>query len=244
MILFRPSNLPDASAIDYTPADLADWDGVDPKRVKQALDRLAEGGVGGGNSTWLPAVQNVQADAGFVGTETIGYRYILSRPDALNAAWGTIAGLGGNDIVEWSGTAWVIVTDVSAATTALMTLNLNTRVVLVGGVDGWYGWDGSAADASAITFATDNAANWDTPESPPLKVNNAIDELARRMKAQEITTRSAWDDPYNYLGTAPSGTAEGDAGWTVTRIYVSALGITTITTASGAWADRATLTYA
>lgn len=40
LFLFKPSDLPDASAVDYQPASLSNWLNSDPKRVKQALDRL------------------------------------------------------------------------------------------------------------------------------------------------------------------------------------------------------------
>lgn len=43
-----------------------------------------------------------------------GQRYILeSGTGSLNAAWGTITGVGNNDIVEYNGTAWVVAYDVS-----------------------------------------------------------------------------------------------------------------------------------
>ena len=43
-----------------------------------------------------------------------------------------------------------------------------------------------------------------------------------------------------YLGTAPASTADGDPGWTITRLDLHDM---TTTTATGAWVDRATLTY-
>src|SRR5574343_343743 len=55
--------------------------------------------------------------------------------------------------------------------------------------------------------------------------------------------RHAYSSPYSYAGTAPTGTADSASGWTIARIHVAANGTTTVTHATGAWADRATLTY-
>lgn len=56
--------------------------------------------------------------------------------------------------------------------------------------------------------------------------------------------RADWDSPYHYYGTAPTGTAEGSSGWTITRLTTNADGAVTATaTASGAWSNRASLSY-
>ena len=56
--------------------------------------------------------------------------------------------------------------------------------------------------------------------------------------------RAAWDSPYHYYGTAPTGTAESSTGWTITRITTDADGTVTATaTATGAWSSRASLSY-
>ena len=55
--------------------------------------------------------------------------------------------------------------------------------------------------------------------------------------------RHEWATPHDYAATATAGTADSASGWTVTRITVAANGTTTTGTASGAWDDRATLTY-
>lgn len=63
--------------------------------------------------------------------------------------------------------------------------------------------------------------------------------LVRRIDASAITTI--------YHGRAPAGTAESAAGWTISRTTYSALGVLTSTspppTATGAWTNRASLTY-
>ena len=55
--------------------------------------------------------------------------------------------------------------------------------------------------------------------------------------------RSAVVGSTAYCGKAPSGTSDSAAGWTVTRITVASDGTTTVAHATGAWADRLTLTY-
>ena len=56
--------------------------------------------------------------------------------------------------------------------------------------------------------------------------------------------RAAWDSPYHYYGTAPTGTAESSTGWTITRIATDADGtVTASTTATGAWSARTSLSY-
>lgn len=42
-----------------------------------------------------------------------GQRYIIADTSALDVAWGTITGVGDNDIVEYNGSAWVVAYDVS-----------------------------------------------------------------------------------------------------------------------------------
>ena len=56
--------------------------------------------------------------------------------------------------------------------------------------------------------------------------------------------RHAFAAPYSYNGTATAGTADSASGWAITRIAVAADGTTTVATATGAWTDRASLTYA
>jgi hypothetical protein len=56
--------------------------------------------------------------------------------------------------------------------------------------------------------------------------------------------RAAWDEPYHYYGTAPTGTAESSTGWTITRITTDANGSVTATqSATGAWSNRTSLSY-
>ena len=60
---------------------------------------------------------------------------------------------------------------------------------------------------------------------------------------QATERRHEWAAPYDYAATAPAGTADSASGWAITRITVAADGTTTVAHATGAWTDRATLTY-
>ncbi len=43
----------------------------------------------------------------------LGQRYIIADTSALDGAWGSISGVGDNDIVQYNGTNWVVAYDVS-----------------------------------------------------------------------------------------------------------------------------------
>ncbi len=56
--------------------------------------------------------------------------------------------------------------------------------------------------------------------------------------------RAAWASPYHYYGSAVAGTAESATGWTIHRITTDADGtVTASATATGAWSNRASLSY-
>ena len=56
--------------------------------------------------------------------------------------------------------------------------------------------------------------------------------------------RAAWASPYHYYGSAVAGTAESATGWTIHRTTTDADGVVTASvTASGAWSNRASLSY-
>lgn len=62
--------------------------------------------------------------------------------------------------------------------------------------------------------------------------------------APAYSHRHAWADPYDYLATAPDGSLDSAEVWTITRLTLNSAGTVTATgTATGAWDDRATLTY-
>jgi len=56
--------------------------------------------------------------------------------------------------------------------------------------------------------------------------------------------RHDFASPYDYCGTAPAGSSESAAVWTITRIAVASNGATTTATATNAtWTGRASATY-
>ena len=55
--------------------------------------------------------------------------------------------------------------------------------------------------------------------------------------------QSAFSSPYHYVGRAPLGTLTTDATWDIARIEVSSAGSTTTLNATGAWSNRASLSY-
>jgi hypothetical protein len=59
-------------------------------------------------------VDGVQVDATLSPSVTLGSRYIITNSASLNAGFGTITGLGNNDIVEYNGSTFVVAYDVSA----------------------------------------------------------------------------------------------------------------------------------
>ena len=61
--------------------------------------------------------------------------------------------------------------------------------------------------------------------------------------SKNYEVRHAFVSPYSYTGTAADGTAEAFTGWTITRLQISSAGTTTKTTATGAWSNRANLTF-
>jgi hypothetical protein len=63
------------------------------------------------------------------------------------------------------------------------------------------------------------------------------------MVTTSYLVKSAFAAPYNYIGRAALGTAEGDATWDITRIEVASDGSTTVLNATGAWTNRASLSY-
>ena len=55
--------------------------------------------------------------------------------------------------------------------------------------------------------------------------------------------QSAFSSPYHYIGRAATGTATNATGWAIARIEVSSSGSTTTLNATGAWTNRASLSY-
>lgn len=83
---------------------------------KEYLDSLLN------QSYFLDSVDSIQVDNSLVPSKVVSpaSRYIITNKDSLNAQFGGIAGLGNNDIVEWNGSSFVVVTDVSTVDAEFM----------------------------------------------------------------------------------------------------------------------------
>lgn len=108
------------------------------------------------NLNWQEDVLAVQVDATLVPSTVEGARYIITNSAALNAGFGTIAGLGDGDIVEYTGGEFVVAYDVSvAAANAAGTLatDLATgRFVRFNGT-AWSAFEGMEALVAGIGLA-------------------------------------------------------------------------------------------
>lgn len=75
--------------------------------------------------SWATDVINIQTDATLDpgATPTTGDRYIITDSGALHANFGTISGVGNNDIVQYDGANFVVSTDVSVVGEGVLTWN-------------------------------------------------------------------------------------------------------------------------
>jgi hypothetical protein len=76
----------------------------------------------------------------------------------------------------------------------------------------------------------------------PLIPGTGADPVDPSLQGKEIR----WDAQATviYRGTAPTNTSESSAGWTIKRRTFSTAGVLLTTgTATGAWSNRAALTY-
>lgn len=115
----------------------------------------------------------------------------------------------------------------------VLTDGTNWEEVLVTAVSG---------DTLTVTRAIDGVAqSWNAGTVVELRVTKFV--LQSFSQSMALQRRHAVAGAYSYCGTSPVGTAESAAGWTIKRITVAADGSTTVATASGAWDNRASLTY-
>jgi len=66
----------------------------------------------------------------------LGQRYIIVDTSALDVAWGTITGVGNNDIVQYNGSSWVVAYDVSVQGEGALTWDRDSNT--------FQKWDGSS----------------------------------------------------------------------------------------------------
>ena len=61
--------------------------------------------------------------------------------------------------------------------------------------------------------------------------------------SSKMSKRHEWTGIYDYMAWAPYGSNESSNVWTITRLIISSAGEVTKGKATGAWSDRASLTY-
>ena len=92
------------------------------------------------------------------------------------------------------------------------------------------------------------------------KSEPAVNHTDKRLWFRNPSTDEIWDlsggggsssylvqsdfaSPYNYIGRALVGTNTSSTGWDIARIEVTSAGSTTTMNATGAWSNRASLSY-
>lgn len=98
-------------AASFRVTNLGSPSGGSDATTKNYVDALIKG-----FSNWEEPVLNIQHDATLNpgATPATGDRYIVTDTSSLHANFGTITGVGNNDIVEYNGSAFVVECDVSA----------------------------------------------------------------------------------------------------------------------------------
>jgi len=131
-----------------------------------------------------------------------GQRYILeSGTGSLAAGWGTISGVGDNDIVEYNGTAWVVSYDVSVQGEGALVWNRDENYFMRWDGSSWNEFGGLAGitagaglDKSGnvllIDLATNPGLEFDIPgDSGKLRVladNSTIERSAAGIRVKDL----------------------------------------------------------
>ncbi len=76
-------------------------------------------------------------------------------------------------------------------------------------------------------------------------VSGAVQEIGGGGSgSSSYLVQSAFASPYHYMGRAPIGTSTSSVGWDIARIEIDSNGSTTTLNSTGAWTNRASLSYA
>lgn len=67
--------------------------------------------------------------------------------------------------------------------------------------------------------------------------------LAGEGGSSSYLVQSAFAAPYHYIGRAPVGTDTTSSGWDIARLEVASDGSVTTLNSTGAWSNRASLSY-
>lgn len=134
-----------------------------------------------------------------------GQRYIIADTSALDPAWGTITGVGDNDVVEYDGSDWVVAYDVSAQGEGALVWNRDANYFMRWDGSSWQEFGGLAGitagaglqksgNVLSIELDTDSGLEFDVPgDAGKLRVQpdgNTLERSASglRVRASGITT--------------------------------------------------------
>lgn len=141
-----------------------------------------------------------------------GQRYILaSNTGSLHANWGTITGVGDNDIVQYNGSAWIVAYDVSVLGEGALVWNRDDNYFMRWDGSSWQEFGGLAGitagagllksgNVLSIELDTDSGLEFDVPgDAGKLRVfadNSTIERSASglRVKASGITANELATD--------------------------------------------------
>ena len=118
-----------------------------------------------------------------------GQRYILaSNTSSLNAAWGTITGVGDNDIVEYDGTNWFVAYDVSAQGEGALVWNRDDNYFMRWDGTSWDEFGGLAGvTAGAGLDKSGNTISIELDTTPGLEFDTPGDAGKLRVKVDSTT---------------------------------------------------------
>jgi len=136
------------------------------------------------------------------GTPVSGDRYIITNASSLHAGFGTISGLGNNDIVQYNGSAFVVVYDVSAKGSGALTWDRGTS--------SFYYYDGTSwAAFGGLTGVT--AGSGLTKTGNTLDVVGTANRITVNADSIDIASTYAGQNTITTLGVVATGTWQATA---------------------------------
>ena len=175
-------------------------------------------------------VEDVQVDATLdPGTNpATGTRYIITNSTNLHTNFGTISGLGDNDIVEYDGTSWVVAYDVSVqGEGALVWVRAQDKFYRYdgvtwaefGGLAGVTAGDGLYKSGNTMNIGASDASIALEPDAIRVNVDNLTLEVDAgqgvRVKASGITQNHISSASFGPTITGGSGSVIDVTGYTV-----------------------------
>jgi hypothetical protein len=147
-------------------------------------------------------VNGIQTNNTLVPELILGRRYIITSPSNLNAAFGSIAGLGQNDIVQYNGTGFVVAYDVSSAGSGSITWVSNLSV--------FYLYDGSTwSEFGGLAGVT--AGDGLTKNANTLNIVGTANRIAVTTDAVDIASTYVGQASITTLGTIATGVWQATA---------------------------------